>query len=58
MIFDCIWSVKTPENCEQNQLYENKNRKIGFSFVSAHSASFIEICPFLRGGEDGLYIRT
>ena len=28
----------------------NKNRKIKFSFVSAHYEYFIKIGPFLRGG--------
>ena len=39
-----------------NNNSKNKNRNIDFSFISAHSASFLKIWPLLRGG--GLHILT
>ena len=40
---------KALESCKQNNNSKYKNRKIDFSFVSAHCESFMKILPFLWG---------
>ena len=50
----CSKTCQFSRNFHDN--FKNKNRKIYFSFVSAHCASFMKIWTFLRG--EGLHILT